>query len=235
MPQLYTLRDHGDSIEQRHCSGFLASEFPAFEIYWQKSIVPLTNRPHNIHNKTDSELAAIGKKPEDFCNSQLHYTVLVHLDHCLEIKKDAMNHLGLFTDFMVRLSSALDPADELLQRTVTPGMYDPWSEDDGRKARRKWREVPAIQTERVKLVKDYRNKLLHGRISPHLVVQDPATKQRSTWPVKLDKQDGYVDWRVVTGVIDAQPLDFAPAPQIMEEAWSIVLEYLDRQWKDVLL
>jgi hypothetical protein len=71
----YTLAEHGDGFEQAASPAFLKRDFPAYQEYWQRYVVPLTNRPLNVQLQNDASLAAIGKGPEDVAMAQLHYTV----------------------------------------------------------------------------------------------------------------------------------------------------------------
>lgn len=57
----FTLAVDGDSLEQACSSQFLSSDLPAYEKFWLKHVVPLTNRPGDRQLKDDAALAAIGK------------------------------------------------------------------------------------------------------------------------------------------------------------------------------
>jgi len=228
----YTLAKDGDNIEQACSRTFLHSEFPSYEEFWLRFVIPVTNRPANINTKSDTELAAIGKDAHDICHSQLHYTVLRHLAHCYALRNVAAVDPEIFIDFMVRLSSALDPADELLQRFAKPKAYNPWSEDDGRAARQEWRKSCV---HRVRAVRDYRNKLLHGRVNPTIVLVHPPSGQQLFLGVRLDRQDAYIDWRLVTASTSPTNPDFVPLTTIMQEAWDLVLGYVEEQWQAALL
>jgi len=134
----------GEPLEKRSWDLFLQGQFPGYETFWQRDIVPLTNRPDNWHFKTDQELKQIGKVDRDICIAQLHYTVLVHLHRAFEIlfSRDGVGRDEL-TEGIVRLSSALDVADELLERFNNPTSYDPWKDrgnKGGQGARDSWRK-----------------------------------------------------------------------------------------------
>jgi hypothetical protein len=51
----YTLKQHGEAIEQRMCDEFILAEFPSYEKLWVDRVIPLTNRPTDIHFKTNQE------------------------------------------------------------------------------------------------------------------------------------------------------------------------------------
>jgi hypothetical protein len=82
----YTLPDDGDGYERFYYGSFLHAEFPAYEQFWSTFVTPLSNRPNNIQGKTDAELAAIGRFPEDICISQLHYSVFRHLVRAYNVR-----------------------------------------------------------------------------------------------------------------------------------------------------
>ena len=75
----YSLEGHGDGLEKKAYSLFLSASFPAYERCWLKHVVPLTNRPDNVHFKDDATLKLEGKDSEDLAIAQLHYTTLKHL------------------------------------------------------------------------------------------------------------------------------------------------------------
>lgn len=56
----YTLARNGDGFEQHYWSLFISSDFPAYARFWTAFVVPLTNRPSDIHFKDDSQLAREG-------------------------------------------------------------------------------------------------------------------------------------------------------------------------------
>ena len=205
-------------------------------------IVPLTNRPANFYFKGDGELAQIGKTHNDVCIAQLHYTVLAHLGRteALLLGDDFGQHE--LTEGMVRLCSALDVANELLERFANPGDYckdalgsDTWV--DGKHACRKWRckkekkwrretekeqEIQSLES-----IRNYRNHLVHGRLSPSVNHQFP----------RLSKEGHYFDWRKVRNPENVKRLDlrdFAGPREILQEAWDITLSYLRDMWHQLL-
>ena len=135
---VYNLEDNGDRIEMLSWKKFLKNEFGSYEVFWQKYIIPLTNRPRNIHFKSNVELSEVGKTENDICIAQLHYSILRHLARCYEIKTSRLLNLDLLTEGIVRLVGCQDIAFELLERVRNPNKYSPWSEDEGRKARSAW-------------------------------------------------------------------------------------------------
>src|SRR5215831_13218428 len=71
--------------------------------------------------KSDTELASIGCGPEDMCLAQLHYTVLGHLSVAFNYRRISQPEAPDFTHAVIRLSSALDVADEILGRIDSQG------------------------------------------------------------------------------------------------------------------
>lgn len=230
----YRLATHGDSLEMDCWLLFVENQFPAYETFWQRYVVPITNRPDNIHFKRDADLKEMGKGPHDVCVAQLHYTVLWHLHRAFVILSpgDAMTEPEL-TEGMVRLSSALDVAGELLERFTNPQSYDPWDQRSGKTAGYRWRGKRQKEMQEkidpVEEVRHYRNYLVHGRIMPSI--------ERDSHPA-IGYESKYVDWRTVTLRENLESLDrthFAPRKEILASAWEIVLTYLRDMWTQHLL
>jgi len=226
----YILLYDGDHLEQKYWSLFIKEEFPEYEQFWQKYVVPLTNRPDDIHFKNDAELSHIGKNDHDICIAQLHYTILRHLVRAYEIRQIEPVDLDQFVECLVRLSAATDAADELIERMTFPANYDPWSEKDGEKARRAWRE----KNTELKYLRDYRNKLVHGRVSPSVLIKGTFDRYRVP---KFEKVNDYIDWRKVTtervGKGGRVRKDFDSPNNLMEKAWKDVLSYFEKNWKKI--
>jgi hypothetical protein len=195
----YRIEIDGDDREKRAWGSFLRSEFPAYELFWVKHVVPLTGRPTHIHLKDDVTLKAEGKCAEDLAIAQLHYTTLKHLLGAHDVAQSrALDEFGLFVGLSA-LTGAQDVAFELLQRYTHRGQYDPWIEarprgkkagvKSGQEAQEDWKKANAYPLQHIR---DYRNKLLHGRTPPAIltggVISLPA----------IGAVDKYCDWRTVT-------------------------------------
>jgi len=50
----YALPDDGDQYEKAYYGLFLDHQFPAYEQFWNAFVTPLTNRPDDVHFKTDA-------------------------------------------------------------------------------------------------------------------------------------------------------------------------------------
>jgi len=78
---------HGDPVDREAWSTFLESDFPSYQTYWLRSVVPLTKRPEPGGFRPKSELEAMGKTDHDVCLAQLHYTILGHLQAAFDLRQ----------------------------------------------------------------------------------------------------------------------------------------------------
>ena len=78
----FTLTKDGDGHEKEFYENFIKPNFPSYEVFWEKFVTPLTNRPRDIHFCSDAELGKKGFGPEHICIAQLHYTVFIQLLRC---------------------------------------------------------------------------------------------------------------------------------------------------------
>ena len=60
----YTLLNDGDGFEQHYWPLF-SSIFPSYERYWELRVVPLTNRPTDIHFKSHVILTGLELTPKN--------------------------------------------------------------------------------------------------------------------------------------------------------------------------
>lgn len=231
----YSLSSDGDGYEQRYYHAFIKAEFASYDTFWAKHVVPLTNRPVDIHFKTDAQLAATGKTAQDLCVAQLHYTVLRHLARVYEIRHLAQVSIDDLTEGMVRLSGAQDVAFELLERYTNPTLYDPWlaRESGGKKgskeARQAWQKMDGYPLQDLR---DYRNHLVHGRVSPGVIVN-------GMWYVPaIGREAAYFDWRVVTQHPNPASLvgsDLVMPEAVLGDAWDSTVKYFESKWQKHLI
>jgi hypothetical protein len=225
--QMWLLERDGDAREQRWWHLFLRTDFPSYETAWQRYIVPVTKRPEGITFRSDAELAGIGKSYRDIYFAQLHYTVVCHLGAAFDIRFGSDLGYDRFVDALVRLCSAQDVAFELLQRHQEPCMYNPDSEEDSREARRDWQDRDCRAIAAVRPVRHYRNRLVHGGIRPYWHVGNTAIVP------KIGSENRYLDWRSIAD--PASTPDYAPADEVLGDAWKRTLVYLETAWMTNLL
>jgi len=230
----YTLAQHGDPVERHYESLFISREFPSYQRFWQRFVVPLTNRPIDIRFKTPDDLRAIGKGDREICIAQLHYSILRHLARAFDLRVHHQIDLDQLTDGMVRLTGAQDIAFELLQRFGSPQSYDPWlavgsgKAKGSKEARQSWQKEHSYPLQDIR---DYRNHLVHGRILPSVIGP-------SVLVPRITKENDYFDWRRITHHSNIQAVigsDLIEASQVLNQAWRSTVDYLEVQWTKFLL
>lgn len=220
----YRLAIDGDDEEKLAWGEFIQAQFPEYELFWVKSVVPLTERPAGIQVRSDSSLPApFGA--EDVVIAQLHYTVLRNLRRAYHATFRASPDDYALTLALAFIVAAQDNACELLERSRTRGVYDFWLESPtkgkkgGFEARKVWLSAPNP----LKWIREYRNKLLHGRVPPAVDGKLPS-------PTSIDK---FVDWRSTSGAVATT--DFALPQEIATAAWNETLTYFRTMWRTHLL
>lgn len=223
----YIFETDGDGIERHYWEKFIKGEFPSYAAFWERYVVPLTNRPKNLHSKTDTELCSIGKSNKDLNIAHLHYTLLRHLCYIYEVGRRSLIDLDMLTCGMARIVGAQDVAFELLERFSNP-IYGAWDERQAKNAKRTWQEK---EKRPLQDIRDYRNHMLHGLLLPSLV------GKKINLP-KIGRENKYLDWRLITDPINNPGLDtydLVPADEILKEAWDKTLSYFEKKWKEILL
>jgi len=231
----YALDKDGDSFEQHYHGLFIKNNFPNYENFWQTFVVPLTNRPTDIHFKNDKELAQIGKTANDVCIAQLHYSILRHLARAYDLAKSSMIDQDILAEGVVHISGSLDIAFELLERFLNPSKYDPWLEEKdrvsgkigGKEARKVWQNNRSYP---LQSIKDYRNHLIHGRMTPSIINSE-------IYLPRIGFENKYFDWRLITDPtkVTYSVKDFMSAREILRKAWIDSIKYLNVEWKKTLL
>ncbi len=212
--------------------------------------------------RSRAELLAEGYTDEDVTVARLHYTVLLHLGRVLELlavdndaspqpwSPDPPFDRYAFFEAFTRLSGVSDLADELLARRTNPGEYEAWSERQGQNARLAWRSA---NSDPLRPIRSYRNRLVHGRIVPELLAtafsaSGAIVGTRLFYP-RLDRVDAYLDWRKAFEEIELSarpgpgsavaivtpPADFNEASVIVGEVWEQVIDHVERSWRAHLM
>lgn len=225
----YRLGLDGDHLEQKCWPLFLRDGFPSYERFWLTYVVPATRRPTDLHFRSNRELADAGLGEFDLYLAQLHYSVLWHLAAAYAgMNRDNGLDVQTFADYVIRLSSATDCADELLARHQEDPPKNPWDWSPiASQARNRWREKHT----NLEVLRRYRNHFLHSGAVMNLDIAEVGV----VWP-KPGLEAKYADWRRVTD-LEAQsidPDDFASADAIAEDLWVQVLGYLEENWQLML-
>ncbi|MCU0440799.1 MAG: hypothetical protein MUE96_00225 [Bacteroidia bacterium] len=239
-----TLLNDGDNFEKHYWTQFMSTDFPSYESYWTKHIVPMTNRPTNIHFKNSKKLTAAGFTAEDICKAQLHYTTFRHLVRAFEIrnalsgKTQSVLDTDLLSEGLFHIVAAQDVAFEFLQRIAEPNQFDPWASNKktsttnspgSKQAQDKWKNNNGHP---LKDIRDYRNHLAHGRMSPS--IQSPP----KVLIPKISFENAYLDWRLVTDwnstTNASDQADFDSLDNILTDAWKRTIQYLETEWKKII-
>lgn len=239
-----TLLKDGDDFEKYYWTQFLSTDFPSYESYWAKHIVPMTNRPINIHFKESSKLNSEGFTSDDICKAQLHYTTFRHLVRSFEIrnilstKTQTILDTDVLTEGLFHITAAQDVAFEFLQRVAEPNQFDPWAPKKSasttkspasEEAQKKWKEK---NSNPLKDIRNYRNHLTHGRMSPS--IQSPP---KVLLP-KIGFENSYLDWRLVTdwnqATATTAQADFDSLDNILTYAWKKTTQYLETEWQKII-
>jgi len=237
----YTLLKDGDGFEQLYWKEFIENTFPTYEKYWARRIVPLTNRPLNIHFKSSLEIGKLGFSPEDICLAQLHYTILRHLVRSYNILKYLEKHdqsifdIDYLSEGLFHVTASQDVAFEFLQRLKTPNQYDPWAptkkmsntnQDASKEARQKWQKD---NNRPLQEIRDYRNHLTHGRMSPSIL------NPNKIFVPKIENENDYLDWRLITdwNQNTAKQADFDSLDNVLRCAWNDTINYFENQWQKI--
>lgn len=239
-----TILIDGDFFEKLYWSEFLSKEFPTYEKYWASKIVPLTNRPNNIHFKKSTELTSDDFTSDEICKAQLHYTTLRHLARAFELKRylnskeQTIFDTDILAEGLFHIVGAQDVAFEFLERMHLPGHYDPWApmksvssnkQPASKEAVKKWRKNnndPLLD------IRNYRNHLTHGRLSP--IKKFPP---KILIP-KIGFENKYLDWRLITDwnhSFDTNSIDdFDSLENILDYAWQETIKYLESEWQKII-
>ncbi len=221
----------GDDFEKFYWNKFIKTLFPNYERFWAKFIVPMTNRPSNIHLKSEQELLKDGKGDREVQYAQLHYTVLRHLAYVYDLlaDKSKFNFDNLLEGFL-RLFSAQDVAFELIQRISEPTKYEPWKgRSIGGELINAW-EKGRIYPDHIKSMRWYRNFLAHSHLMPTMIIDSVL------YVPMIGKETDYYDWRKIDSQEKAEKVrkDFIKAHELLNNAWVDTVKFLNDCWQNYL-
>lgn len=220
----YKLYKDGDILEQKYWDKFIKKDFPSYERYWQEYIVNLTNRPFNVRFKNIEELKKINKCEHDVYLAQLHYTVLKHLVRVFNILEPSkIFQYDKFFEGISRICSALDVADEFLERIHDPKKYTPWNIYSGEAARKNW--IRTNKNENMQTIRYYRNYLMHCPLLPSF--------HGILYP-KIEHLHKYYKWVSLSNSKEDYKNDFDTTFNILKDTWLKVLQYLEHNWNEFL-
>lgn len=232
MKKIYTLLFDGDDNEKHYYNLFIKDEFQSYEKHWQKYIVKLTTRPKGIHTKDNRALRRLGLGNKEVALAQLHYTVFIYLTKVYELKKIDPLTPDQFSAGLIQICTALDVADELLEKFTSTNVYDPWEWHDSDLARKRWRKTH----KKLDYIRHYRNRMIHGAIIPSIIIY--GTYKRYRIP-RFKKEKKYIDWRKVTNASAGSGgrvrNNFDAPNNLLNQAWCETLKYLETNWKKYLL
>ena len=225
----YFLKEDGDGLERNCWEKFIKKDFPSYEKYWQKYVIPLTNRPANSHFKTKEELEKINKGENDVYLAQLHYTVLKHLSRVSEMLEFSkpIGYNKLF-EGITRICAALDVADEFLEQNLIPNNYKPWHISSEIKARKELRKKDNKNaTQNVRNISRYRNYLVHCALLP----------SRSGLYPKIEYAKKYYKCTALARykkLPNKYQNNFDCPFNILKYTWSLTIKYLESSWSKFL-
>jgi hypothetical protein len=241
MPQARTLKNwkeimtrlitDGDDFEKFYWNKFIKTLFPSYERFWVKFIVPMTNRPANIHLKPIEDLAKDGKSDREIQYAQLHYTALRHLAYVYDLlaNKEKFSFDILFEGFL-RICSAQDVGFVLIQRIIEPTKYEPWQgRSIGGDLIEAWKGEN-IFPEYIRNIRWYRNYLAHSQLMPTMIID------KILYVPMIGKEKNYYDWRKIDSAEKALEVknDFTNAHDLLNNAWVYTVKHLNDCWQNYL-
>lgn len=251
----YSLAVDGDVIEKQAYKDFLRASFSAYEIFWQKFVVPLTGRPKHIFFKDDSELRDMfpneGLKilHERVCIAQLHYSVLIFLTNAYTSSRNAGRDFQELIRFFSNLYSALDVSTELFARydrlvnkgKISKDAFAANAVAEEIKLRCDWRQPDSSQKncpnpnaypKQIEKIRNYRNTLIHGR----LMFQGVMPTSRHISVPALGCERAFLDWREAIKLHQEGKLGGRIwAKNLAVDTFKTTVEYLQNEWNKNLI
>jgi len=234
----------GDDDEKEAFRLFAEQKFPTYEVFWNKFVFSLTQRPQDISFKDDALLQKDFPKEtitlihERICIAQLHYSALKFMLSAYKNIDKTAKDIELFEYVFSCLFSALDVSAELCARYERLKMgvssldaFDPEAVYDGKKLREKFtRKFKYPQN--IQEIREYRNNLIHGRMS--FYAKTPTAGFLSLPSVGKEKY--FLDWRKAFSYFkQGKTGDFEHSKNIAQKSFDNVIHYLDDLWQKFLI
>lgn len=211
----YSLALHGDRWE-REWWGLAKDDFPAYEVFWRRYVVPLTNRvcgptvpePQWIRIRFD-----ISSTLEEM--TMFHYSVFYFLARAV----DRTTKQPIFPEDVFALLCASGENALAFFREI------------GKILRDFGRKPPEFPSQMNQLgpfeeVEKYRNVLLHNPVLGHALERGSAMLPK---PEMLDKVK--CSWRAVAAL---NPSDFVDSHQLYARLISEIGEFLEVKWRQII-
>ncbi len=243
---MFKLAIDGDECEKKAYDLFLRDKFPSYEAFWSNFVVELTNRPNDVHLKSDVDLGTIFQREsvkqlhQRVAISQLHYSVLRMLLKAWKCMEKSERDVSEVENFFSSIYSAIDISAELFNRFYDmkegvcdgPDPFDPQScESDSLRRRKNWQKNHDYP-EDVQELRTYRNLMHHGQAFGSLITPQ-AGNIALPKPAEVKK---YLDWRNVGASWESSGIrDFLYAKDIVKDAFDCVLSFLETEWRKHLL
>lgn len=79
-------------------------------------------------------------------------------------------------------------------------------------------------------IRDYRNHMTHGRLSPVII------EGNKIYVPKISKQNDYLDWRIITDSINTSTSkpDFDYLDNVLEDAWETTITSFEKEWVNII-
>lgn len=234
----------GDNNEKEAFRLFATQKFPSYEVFWDRFIYFLTQRPKDISFKDDVQLQkdspgeTIILIHERICIAQLHYSVLKFLLSAFKNIDKTSTNVEAFEYFFSCLFSALDISAELCARhnrfktdSLSLDAFDPEAVCDGKNLRKQFTQKYKYP-KNIQEIREYRNNLVHGRIFFH---SQTPTAGFLYFP-SVGKEKLFLDWRKGFSYFkQGKTGDFEHSKHIAQKSFDTVIDYLNSLWQKFLI
>lgn len=110
---IYKLENDGDPLEQKSWYLFIKDKFPNYEKFWQRYVVPKTNRPEDIFLK-----AEYSNNENVVFITQIHYSIIQHFFSIYKTCDEKILDFLTFEYLYPKLTTIFDLTEDLLFRFI---------------------------------------------------------------------------------------------------------------------